>query len=245
MISRPTLEANVVRHCLNRCANCSHASPWAEPYLMPPDVLAQDLDALAQFMRVKQFFLLGGEPLLHPQILDLIDVANASPIADETCILTNGQLLRQMPDALWQKVDFIRISAYPGKFNRDDEAFVAGKSKQHGCGFGVDWISTFWQQFENSDGKHFLQCPWRERCLTVHDHYLFLCPAAAFFPERFMGLPFGTDGLPLEGLTEQKLGAYFDRVEPFQTCHICHSFVRQEPWREVKTMEEWLNTSKV
>lgn len=242
MIFRPTLEANVVTHCMNKCCNCSHASPWNKPYFMPVEVLEQDLATLAQFMRVKQFFLLGGEPLLHPQILDLLDVANASPIASETCVLTNGRLFSRMPQEFWTKFDFLRISAYPN-LDRAEISLAEGKSKQFGFGMGVDWISTFWQQFEKSEGKHFLQCPWRERCLTVHHHYLYLCPAAAFFPEAFMGMDKSPDGLALDGLTEEKLAAYLDRKEPFETCKICHSFVRQTDWHEVHDREQWIKES--
>lgn len=245
MIARPTLEVNIVRHCINKCLCCSHASPWSKPYLMPPDVLEQDLASLSQFMHVRSFFLLGGEPLLHPQLLDLLDVANASPIADETCVLTNGQLLRNMPLEFWTKFDFLRISAYPSKFTKEDEAFARGYAKQFGFGVGVDWMSTFWLQFEKSDGSHFMQCPWRERCLTVHDGYLFLCPAAAFFPDTFLGLPFGTDGLSLNDLTEEKLSAYLDRKEPFRTCCDCHSFVRQVDWRECHNREQWMKDSSI
>lgn len=245
MIEHGTLEANVTRHCTNRCTNCSHANPFHPPYFMAPEQLAQDLAALKPVLKVKQFYCLGGEPLLHPQILDLLDVGRASGIAQEICVLTNAMLLDRMPEAFFQKINVLRISVYP-KLPRERMELAKAKQKQYGFYLGFDGVSLFWKQFEaNPLGESFHQCPWKGACWTVHDGHFYLCPQAAFWPDRFFGLPQWHDGLPLAGLTEEKLSAYVNRKEPFIACRLCGSYKKQVPWTESATYEDWIRDSKV
>jgi len=246
MTEHGTLEANICRHCQNRCISCSHGSPWAKPYFMEPDQLARDLDALKKVLTVQQFYCLGGEPLLHPRILDLLDVGRASGIAKENCILTNGRLLPKMPEAFWTKLDVIRISVYP-TLDRSVIELAEQKKKQYGFYLGLDFISTFWKQFEVSfDGRTFDKCPWKGGCWTVHDGYFYLCPQSAFFTDQFMGLAQNIDGLPLhDGLTDESFKAYLNRKEPYNACRICHSYKVQVPWREAGSLEEWIQESTI
>jgi len=37
MIRTAVLEANLTRHCINRCVTCNHASAFAKPYFMDRD----------------------------------------------------------------------------------------------------------------------------------------------------------------------------------------------------------------
>lgn len=247
MITGSSFEANIVRHCNKRCAGCSHASPWAKLYLMSPEVLERDLNRLLPFFHSNQFWLLGGEPLLHPDILSMIDVARKSCISDMVGIITNGTRLDRVPEEFWSRIDFLRISAYPDLDPKMLE-IANSKSKQYGCGLGIDQVVSFFKQLKiNPGGGSFFNCPWKDHCWVVHDGFMFLCPSAAFFPSRFMDIDPVTDGIPLdETLTEEKLKAFLDnRNVPFKTCSICESFSVQMPWHEVKTEEEWLRDSTI
>ena len=243
MIEHGTLEANVTRHCINSCACCSHASPISPRYFMEPKQLEKDIAGLKPFVHFKQFYLLGGEPLLHPRVCDLLDIVTASGIANDTCMLTNGVLLNRVPPEFWDKVDFIRMSAYD-KPNRSEVVAYAKKlCAEHNVGLGVDYIDLFWKQFKPSpdDGRaSFAMCPWKGACWTVHDGHFYLCPGSAFYPDTIMSLPQNVDGLPIEGLTEQKFLDFINRKEPLRTCTICHSFKERNPWHEVHGREAWI-----
>ena len=242
MINLNTLESNITRHCTQRCACCSHASPWAKPYFMRPEQLAKDLAVLKPFVHCRQFFALGGEPLLHPKICEILDVITASGITDQNGVLTNGALLGRMPEEFWQKVKCLRISVYP-KLDRAMISLAQSKASQYGFFLGISYIDLFWKQFKRTpdDGREsFAHCPWKGSCLTVHDSHFYLCPNSAFFPDSFMGLPIETDGLPLdENLTEEKFQSFLDRKEPLTTCQICHSYAERNLWHEVNSLEEW------
>jgi cyclic pyranopterin phosphate synthase len=250
MIHAISLEANITRHCINHCASCSHASPFARPYFMQSDQLAKDLATLKPFFHAGVFSILGGEPLLHPQICNFLDVIIGSGIADTVEVLTNGSLLERMPEAFWPKLDRLVVSAYTGKFTASIRKLVEERARQHGFFFGVREYDAFYKQFKHQpdDGVNsFKSCPWKKRCWTVHDGHFFLCPQAAFFPDSFMGLPQITDGLSLdEKLTEETLLAFINRSDPLCTCRICDSYSELRPWHEVTTSrKEWMEDATV
>jgi hypothetical protein len=58
--------------------------------------------------------LLGGEPLLNPEISAFTKEAKKSGIADIVSVSTNGLLLHTMNDEFWEYVDQVNITLYPG-----------------------------------------------------------------------------------------------------------------------------------
>jgi MoaA/NifB/PqqE/SkfB family radical SAM enzyme len=74
--------------CNLECTHCLNASGPAEPWLKPlaPAVVRRAL-AEAERLGVREIYFTGGEPFLHPEILDLLACAlKAAP----TTVLTNG-----------------------------------------------------------------------------------------------------------------------------------------------------------
>ena len=104
MIRVQQLEANIVRHCNNRCVACSHASAFQPAWTMTPEMLLRDLIALSPCIHANQFKLLGGEPTLHPDICEMLAVSHAAGIADEINVTTNGRLLPKMPPEFWEQL---------------------------------------------------------------------------------------------------------------------------------------------
>lgn len=182
MIERIQLEANVVRHCTNRCSACSHAAPWAEHYTMHSEVLKRDLDLLAPFLHAQEFHIVGGEPLLHPDLEQIVDAVNASPISTLTVVSTNGKLLPQMGEWFWQKIDVLRLSIYA---NLDPGIPVKAREQceKNGVRYDEMGMGKFFKQFHPSlDGASFKDCPWKNQCLTLHDGWLFRCPQYSVTP---------------------------------------------------------------
>ncbi len=112
-IQTVAVEFSAARHCNLRCADCSHLSPHAEPWFLSPGTFATDLRRLAEVLHAHTIKLLGGEPLLNPEIGELARIAQASGIADRVVVITNGLLLHKMDDSFWRQVDVVRVSLYP------------------------------------------------------------------------------------------------------------------------------------
>lgn len=82
----------VTRRCNLSCGYCNEANGSSPP--VPSDVLRRRIDA-AHRLRSVSITMLGGEPLLHPDIVSLVSYANRQC---QVSITTNGFLLE--PDTV-------------------------------------------------------------------------------------------------------------------------------------------------
>ncbi|MBS9774464.1 MAG: 4Fe-4S cluster-binding domain-containing protein [Tenacibaculum sp.] len=90
------LEINVVKHCNLSCRGCSHAAPTIKKDLMDIEKLEKYLTLLSTFFRCKRLRILGGEPLLNPNLETIIRKGRKSNIADKVQIVTNGVLISRI-----------------------------------------------------------------------------------------------------------------------------------------------------
>jgi hypothetical protein len=236
-------EINAVRHCTNACVVCNHASTrYTEPYVMEPDTLKRDLDVMKNHLRTKLLFVQGGEPLLHPKIVKLMELCHDSGIAKQCGVLTNGKLLPRMHDDFWEMLGTrkmeLRMSCYPD-LDPSIVPFAQDMAQKWGFFVRPQTINTFKPLFLKNDGRTYHGCPWN-RCLTIHEGWFYLCPLTAFFPKQFMGLPEHIDGIPIVGMTDERLQQALNRKEPLETCKICAGARGEDiPWHQNKSRAEW------
>lgn len=245
MINLGHLDLNVVEHCNFSCVNCSHASPQAAPWFMPLDMIERDLLALKPFVNFRNLQLVGGEPLLHKELAEIMRLSKHIRIDSTLIVITNGSLLPRMPEEFFKELEYLQISVYP-TLDRGIIQLAEDKAKQYGFGLGIREFTEFHRQFrkEPNDGQHFATCHWKSDCYTVHRGHFYLCPQSAFFPKNFMAAQDEIDGLQLTDLTEEKLKAFLNRAEPLHACKMCcANEMRPAPWREAKR-KEWLTVSK-
>lgn len=87
------LEYHLADHCNLNCAGCTHFSPIAKPHFASLERFEENLKKLKEWnFEIGQFNLLGGEPLLHSQVREFIEVAHKY-LTCLICIKTNGILL--------------------------------------------------------------------------------------------------------------------------------------------------------
>jgi hypothetical protein len=173
----------------------------------------------------------GGEPLLHPEIVELARVARRSRIAPRVSLTTNGLLLPRMPDALWEELDALTISRYPRPALSD--ALVAEVEAKAGR-FGVrlnwkrqDAFVTMSRPTRRDDAAQtselWARCWLRERCHLVRDGRFYTCTRPVHMttllgPEHDLS----GDGIPLDGLLDpEALLSYLRREAPLEACAHC------------------------
>lgn len=96
------------------------------------------------------------------------------------------------------------------------------------------------------DGSTYHGCPWN-RCLTIHEGYFYLCPLSTFWPEQFMrrsekwkDISPTVDGIAIDGMTDERLGAFMDRRHPLESCKICSGATGDSiAWHQNSSKEEW------
>ena len=249
-----TCEVNIVEHCNLRCRSCTHLSPVLPKHFVDPGALSSDLTTLARSYHANVLKILGGEPLLHPNLLDVIMAARESQVAEKMEIWTNGLLLPRMERRVWEAVDSVRISLYPGRSLKQHQldrcidlahrnnvpirykryqAFQESYSEQ-----GTDDPSLVKRIYATCNEAH------RWRCHTVANGWFFKCPQSYMIPK---GMSLGPDATYGNGIKiddspgfRDRLLSYLTSPEPLPACDNClgsagrwfeHQQVQREEFR--------------
>ena len=126
----PALDVHVADICNLRCRGCVHFAPLAQKGLLDLDAYEADLSAIGAIPGIESYFrglhLMGGEPLLHPLITDVITLTRRLLPHIRIVLATNGILLRHMGDEFWDALVNcgveMHLSAYP--INMDYKALA-------------------------------------------------------------------------------------------------------------------------
>jgi organic radical activating enzyme len=230
-------DLNIVHHCNLSCKACNHASSRQAKIFTDPEKLFTDLLLLGRYYQPERIYLLGGEPLLHPRLLDVVDAVRNSGICRRIRILTNGVLLHRMPEYLWRRIDQIHVSVYPGfepaPAKRDHFEKLA---KQHSVDLHYQYYDFFRETFsELGHTDPSLVARIFKTCRSVHDYkchtlengHFFRCSQSAFFPRIMRGnngpIDHNIDGLNLAAgkrVLDDLLG-FLNSDHPLFTCRHC------------------------
>jgi len=216
---------------------------------VPADVFRESVTLAAKSVEPEIFSLLGGEPLLHPDLLSLIFIAKESGISSKIQVTTNGKLLHKMPPEFWSSsFDLLRVTRYPGQISDEEWDGWKRKARENGKGFHGGMNSKFYKPYitipltKASAAERFSKCPWKDHCTTLDLGFLYLCPQAVFFPLHFREYPIQADGLNLEEADAMGVLDYMKRTEPLNVCSRC-SYTEYAGWKQTPR-QEWMEESK-
>lgn len=151
------MEYHVADFCNMNCKGCGHCANLIENAGFPDiDSYEKELDRLAElFDGIGLIRLLGGEPLLNPQLLDFLKLTRKYFPFSNLHLVTNGILLDEMSEELLR---FIReesvimdISLYPPMHGMEEEIRKALTSK--GILFNIERIEYFYRRFMPCGGN--------------------------------------------------------------------------------------------
>lgn len=240
-----SLEYYVSLGCVNCCVGCSHGAPIRKG-LIDIGTFKVDVERMAKIVKIRRFALSGGEPLLHPQIEELIEIAKFLDIAKEIMVLTNGLLLDKQPESFWEKLDVLRVSRYPGQLKDKQIKEWKSHAEHYGAEFLCLDIPKFYKPFFNKPREEediidlFKNCPYYNKCSAIYNGWYYPCSQASFYPE-IVGLSKNMDGLLIETLTPEKLVQESQKDIPLVSCHKC-SYKQEFSWKQT-TKEKWLEDS--
>ena len=191
----PYLEFHLADHCNLNCKGCSHFSPIAEKRFADLNDYNRDLKQLQRlFSTVRDIMLMGGEPLLNPQMeLFLLATRSCFPKANIR-IVTNGILLPQMSKTFWNvcrscSVD-IGITIYPPL--KEKESALVQLVKSNGVKVitrSVTSFHAFYNRKGDTDQKAaFKRCRDRWYTPILREGKIYICPKPAtlrYFNEKY------------------------------------------------------------
>lgn len=243
---RPSIEYNLAEHCNLRCKHCDQASWMLPPKFADLVSFRRDMEVLSTVLRAAELKFGGGEPLQHPQLLDFLRVAREIQIANRLILLTNGVLLHKAPDELWELVDGMWITIYPGVKHRFDWEWVQRKADEHHIWVWRKETPEFAERLlvEELRNDEFVQMVFQncslahlESCHTIHEGRYYICSPSVWQEPRLAasGITFEnreSDSVAIHdnaGLHED-LDNLIRRQEPLKACRYClGSWARSSP----------------
>lgn len=201
MLTVLKLEMHVAYTCNLDCAGCNHYSNYGLKGLVALDQAAQSLHAWSERIQPVHFSLLGGEPLLHPQLGEFLRLGRERFPRTRLRLVTNGLLLPRWP-TLWpvlaatrttltisihsREADYARRMATPLALAREASARFGFKLDLRDC---VDnWYWSYRGQgmsmvpFTDGDPAASWGACASRYCVTLEDGRLWKCPPLAHLP---------------------------------------------------------------
>ena len=193
MAEKPKLDVQVCDHCNLRCAGCLHFAPLAEKGFLDLGAYAYDFEQLAAIEGIEGYFgsivLMCGEPLLHPDIVEVVRMTRAYLPNEHIDLCTNGLLLRRMGDDFWRTLVecdvVLAVSPYPINLDYEELARLA-ESKGVEVQFAADIAGTaedkqvFMRLALDSEGtcdpvRSFTSCPFGGSFMQLSRGALWTC----------------------------------------------------------------------
>jgi len=260
MITLPHLETNVTSACQLRCAHCNHfvsldAQARPKPFMLDPEIFARDLANFGRLVHADKFGFLGGEPLLHPKLPWLIEIAKRAQIADELEVWTNGIRVLTMADDFWlAPFDTLVVSAYPGQLSDDDLASITTRCHHWKKALSVKderLYPNFTQLLKKEPGRAqetYDQCWFRTYSRVLDNGFLYQCCCGPYVPRLLLGLPEGTDGLKIDMFTTlDEVVGYLHQKDALKSCAPCAGRNTTDAvpvkWEEIRDPKLWLERS--
>jgi hypothetical protein len=183
--------------------------------------------------------IMGGEPLLHPDITSVVRVLRASGIGDRVRLFTNGLRLHAMTDAFWESLDELTISTYTSAPVKPAVlAMARDRARRHDIVLNIKPVDEFSQvlspRYETDDtavADTYRRCWLRHRCMVVRDRRFYTCTRAAYAGEFLTRVVHEPSPEPLDrshdGISIDQpdfaaaLEAYLGREVPLAACRYC------------------------
>lgn len=248
-------EITATEHCNLQCAMCSHYSPLAEKSYLDIEEMVRDLRRMNELFKDYELTccILGGEPLLHPEIDRIMSSCRSTLPTAHLQLCTNGILLKNMENSFWaalreNDIELI-ISAYPITL---DYKLIEQKAQENGIkkfernnavvdGFTKNII----QPKPGNKRRNSIMCDAHHRSHTLSHGKLYTCHCSAnihLFNHYFRTNYPEDNGVDI--YTVETGEALLSKME--EPCSLC-AYCRPDkyvvkPWRRSKKeINEWLD----
>ena len=184
-------QVSIARHCNLNCAMCNHFAPLSGEWFLDIGRYERDIKRMSELFlgEADHILLLGGEPLLNPEIGHFLSLTRSFFERAEISIVTNGILIKNMSEAFWKSCKdnnaIIAVTKYPISIDYDEIKSICDDKN---VAFEFQGISAATRTFnkevldlrgEQDYVRNFLSCRWSNNCITLSEGRLFSCRTPA------------------------------------------------------------------
>lgn len=253
-----TLDIHVCEQCNLNCKGCNHYSPLANPSFCDINSLKKNLNILKNRgldKIIKSIYLVGGEPLLNPKIIEIFKITRDAFPKSVIKVVTNGICLssnmKPLPESFWvacRKNDIsFDISRYPINIDYEYVKEILIKNNVKFNFFVArDYFYSFLLTKSTKKRKkfNFYNCVLC-RCIQLIGDKIFPCPISGYV--KYLNQAFNTkfkhtkeDYLELNNINKWKLILFRLKAKPF--CKYCVFPRPQIQWElSDRKSNEWIS----
>lgn len=237
------IEYHLVDSCNLNCAGCSHYSSLIdEKTIVPLEFIIKDLTILKDKVgdNLKWLRLLGGEPLLHPDICGCLIKIRELFSKTQISLVTNGILLTSMDQEFYDIcLDCnIEIAITDYRIVKNLSSIMFG---MHKSGIRTRHYSNpniwHYQHIRLIEGRIdcLEKCPYKNACNNYRDGKIYLCPHIAYieyFNKYFnKGIRLDeTDFIDLKNIESfDELIEKLNKLKPNFCYQYCNYYDREHP----------------
>jgi len=185
-----TVTFTITDHCNLACYSCSTASPIAKKRFYDLNQYCKELTQLVKLFgnELGILYISGGEPLLHPHLLEFINFAREVTFSQtEVRLITNGLLLSKMSDDYYRGFADAGVTVcwtkYPVNYPNLDSVYDRLKRFGVKYAFSDDTMDAPKQSAWMGIAEQPTQKPWdylfcqmHNTCLVCKDSKIYHCP---------------------------------------------------------------------
>lgn len=222
------VETHLTNHCNLNCAHCTHYAPLADPWFKDINEYVKEIAQLAYVARntLQEIRLLGGEPLLHPQVADFVYITRQAFPFVRLEVVTNGILLPQMPESFFNVINECNASIYLSDYGLSEniKSTLENKVNHYRIGEKDHFIKPGLDLHGSDKADNFKQCfdAFESVCYNLRDGYLYHCPTEAYydiFAKYFNITDYPKEGLNIFEATAEDIKKYINA--PSEFCKYC------------------------
>lgn len=224
------VEYAITDACNLNCKRCARFAPLIKTVEFDFDKFTKDFLQLKKYIKhINMIRLLGGEPLLEPNLDKYFDFIRELYPNSEICMVTNGILLLKLPkhieDSIIKNNITIHVTVYPPMFAQEKR--IKRIIKEIGVKSVVTRCEMFYKSFDLSSDDNIKQkkeyCI--QGCISLRNGRLYPCATSAcfdIFDNEFDTKKTYYKGIDLysEGLTAESIKKELDRANI--TCKYCN-----------------------
>lgn len=245
-----TVELHAAEHCNLNCKFCSmFCGLVKEPVFPNYEFTKRGMKELKRYIKhVKKVRIVGGEPLLNPELERYIDMVRDIYPYTDIRLISNGILVKNMRDSLIQSlvrnnVTFI-VTGYQPLMDKQEEIhqFLESKGVRHSIGHLVMEFQKIYDYRGNGFSEsNYNVCNWKKSCATLYENKLAPCfpPFVIHYMSEAFDLDIPESGildLYEKGMSSERIHRFFDT--PFDLCRYCADKRLFAKWERIQSGDE-------
>jgi len=239
----------LTQKCTLRCKDCSSLIPYFQnPIHYDADMIVRSLSNLLSYEEIQfqEIPLLGGEPLLYPDLFKVLAFALTAKSARRVSIITNGTLVprEELIPLMQDSRFFMRISDYGALSSQKDKllTFLENNKIRYEIDNYTEWYEnqlTDSTACNEADASYKYHACTDARYAVLQGGRLYRCSKVSWMVALGIAEPDEDNSIELleeKGLHNRiRLGLqHFAECEHLDICHRCYGLPHIHPDRMVK-----------